>query len=182
VPRLVSVFSIPDLGFLEEPLFYAAGFPIRVRLALFGLAGVFAALQLPQLPLWARIGAGVALAALGAVPVKPPLSRLFAKREAPRETVYHAPLGSILVYVQVPEPGELVVEVDGEEYDRLGVEHGLARVEVAGLEPGEHIIRVVAGQRVLQELRVYSGERRARPIKAEAEAEAEARAEQARAP
>ena len=170
MPRLISLFAIPDLGWLEEPLFYAAGFPVRLRLALFGLAGFFAALQAP-LPLEARIAVAAAGVVLGALPVKPPLSKLLARREPPRGgTVYWAPMGSILVYVTVPEPGELVVEVDGEEYDRFMAEQGLARVEVAGLEPGEHTIRIVAGERVLRELRVYSGERRAQQIEAEAEA------------
>jgi len=169
VPRLINVFSIPDLGFLEEPLFYAAGFPVRLRLALFGLAGFFAALQAP-LPLEARAAIAVAGVALGALPLKPPLGRLLARREPPRETVYWAPVGSLVVYVTVPEAGELVVEVDGEERDRVRVEPGLARVEIAGLEPGEHGVRLVLGSRVLRELRVYSGERRAQPIKAEAKA------------
>jgi len=164
MPRLVSVFSIPDLGFLEEPLFYAAGFPVRLRFALFSLAGFFAALQLTGLPLEARAALPVAGAVLGALPVKPPLGKMLARREPPRENVYWAPLGSLVVYVTVPEPGELVVLVDGREHDRLRASPGVARLEVAGLEPGEHTIRVVvAGGRVLRELRVYSGEKRAQP-------------------
>jgi hypothetical protein len=173
VPRLVSVFSIPDLGLLEEPVFYAAGFPVRLRLALFSLAGVFAALQAP-LPLEARAALAAAGVALGAAPVKPPLGKLFARRQPQGERVYHAPLGSILVYLFVEEPGGLVVEVDGEEWDRVRVEPGLARVEVAGLSPGMHVVRLVLGGRVLRELRVYTGEERARAIKAEAEAGSEA--------
>ena len=179
MPRLLQVFSIPDLGLLEEPLFYAAGFPIRVRLTLFGLAGLFAALQL-QLPLEARAVIAVAGAVLGALPVKPPLSKLLARREPPRETVYWAPMGSILVYVTVPEAGELQILVDGEEYDRLSVDGGLARVEVAGLSPGEHAVRLVLGRRVLRELRVYSGEKR---VSVETKAETGAKAgEQAKGP
>ncbi len=174
MPRLVSVFSIPDLGWLEEPFTYVAGFPVRLRLMLFGLAGFFAALL--QLPLEARAAAAVAGAALGALPVKPPLGKLLARREPPREAVYWAPLGSLVVYVTVPEVGELVVEVDGEEYDRLSVEAGLVRVEVAGLEPGEHTIRIMAGQRVLRELSVYSGEKLVPQAKAEAGAEKQAKA------
>ena len=161
MPRLISVFSIPDLGFREEPWVYAAGFPVRLRLVLLGVAGLFAALQL-QLPLGARIAGAAAGVVLGAVPLKPPPAKLFAKREpAVGEPVYWAPMGSILVYVNAEGPGELVVLVDGEEYDRLSGDGGLARVEGTGLAPGEHAVRLVLGERVLRELRVYSGEKRA---------------------
>ena len=159
MPRLVSVFSIPDLGWLEEPLFYAAGFPVRIRLVLFGLAGLFAALQL-SLPLWARAAILAAGIVLGALPIKPPISKLLAKREPATEPVYWAPLGSIMVYITLPEAGELVVEVNGEEHDRLRADSGLARIEVVGLAPGEHVVRLMLGDRVLRELRVYSGEKR----------------------
>jgi len=159
MPRLVSVFSLPDLGLLEEPLFYAAGFPVRIRLVLFGLAGLFAALQL-SLPLWARIVVIAAGIVLGALPIKPPLSKLFAKRQQLGEHVYWAPLGSIMVYITLPEAGELVVEVDGEEYDRVRVDGGLTRIEIAGLAPGEHVVRLMLGRKALRELRVYSGEKR----------------------
>jgi len=120
----------------------------------------------------------VAGVVLGALPVKPPLSKLFARRQSAAEPVYWAPMGSILVYVNTPEAGELVVLVDGEEYDRLSVDAGLARVEIAGLEPGEHVVRLVLGERVLRELHVFSGKKRA--FKAEA---TEAKAgEQAKGP
>ncbi len=172
MPRLVSVFSIPDLGWLEEPLLYAAGFPVRIRLALFSIVGLLVALQL-SLPLWARAAILAAGIVLGALPIKPPISKLLAKREPATEPVYWAPLGSIMVYITLPEAGELVVEVDGEEHDRLRVDNGLARVEIAGLEPGEHTVRLMLGDRVLRELRVYSGEKRAQPIKVEAKPGAE---------
>ena len=179
MPRLVSIFSIPDLGWLEEPLFYAAGFPVRIRLVLFGLAGLFAALQF-SLPFWVKIVIVAAGVVLGALPIKPPLSKLLAKREPVTEPVYWAPLGSIMVYITFPKAGELVVEVDGEEHDRLRVDSGLARIEVAGLAPGEHVVRLVLGDKVLRELRVYSGEKRvlqARGAREEDEAGKEAERE-----
>ncbi|BES82565.1 hypothetical protein [Pyrodictium abyssi] len=163
MPRLVSVFSIPDLGWLEEPIAYRFGVAIRVRHLLGVFAGVFALVAGAPLEAAAAVaGAGLVL---GALPVKPPLGKMLARREPPRETVYWAPMGSILVYVVVEEPGELVVLVDGREHDRLRASPGVARLEVAGLEPGEHTIRVVAG-RVLRELRVLSGEPRAQPKEA----------------
>ena len=181
MPRLLSLFAIPDLGWLEEPLFYAVGFPVRIRLALFSLAGIFAALQLTQLPLEVRGAAAAAGVLLGALPVKPPLSKLFARREPREEQVYWAPMGSILVYVQVPEPGELVILVDGEDYDKIHVEAGLARIEVAGLSPGEHTVKLLLSQQVLQELRVYSGEKRV-SVETKAETGAAKAGEQAKGP
>lgn len=176
MPRLVSVFSIPDLGWLEEELFYVAGFPVRVRLVLGGLAGLV--LLMAGAPWEAAAATSLAGLALGAAPLRPPPAKLLARREpAEGEPVYWAPLGSILVYVNVPEAGELVVLVDGREHDKLSVDGGLVRIEVSGLAPGEHTIRVVAGERVLRELRVFSGERRVQPIKVKAEAEAKTRKE-----
>ena len=160
MPRLVSFFSIPDLGFLEEPLFYTAGFPVRIRLALLGIAGLLVALQLSQLPLLARAAILVTGVVLGALPIKPPIAKLFARRQQLGEHVYWAPLGSIMVYITLPKAGELVVQVDGEEHDRLRVNAGLVRIEIAGLEPGEHTVRLMLGDKVLRELRVYSGEKR----------------------
>jgi len=156
MPRLVSVFSIPDLGFLEEPLFYAAGFPVRLRLALFSLAGFFAALQL-QLPLEARAAIAAAGAVLGALPVKPPLSKLLARRAPPPREVYLVEPGlPVAIYVEPLEGGEVVVEVDGVEVLRRGAGGGLVRLDVA-FEPGEHVVKVVQAGSVLRELRVVAG-------------------------
>jgi len=156
VPRLLQVFSIPDLGLLEEPLFYVAGFPVRVRLALLSLIGVFAALQAP-LPLEARAAIAAAGAVLGALPLKPPLGKLLARRIPPPREVYLVEPGlPVTIYVEPMEEGEVVVEVDGVEVLRRGASGGLVRLDVS-FEPGAHVVRVVQAGSVLRKLRVVAG-------------------------
>ena len=148
MPRLLSVYSIPDQGWSEEPVFFVAGFPVKARLLVFLLATVLGfAARLPLLLVAVVAAAGLVL---GLVPFRIPPARLFARRTPPPEDLFASIPGVLLVYVN--SRGRVIVSIDGEE----AVVEGFGRIE-AVLGPGEHVVEYKGA--LEKTVRVHVGEK-----------------------